>query len=281
VKSLLQQDWPNTEIIISDDHSTDGTAGILRQYQEDPRFKIFYQPGNLGAIANFEFAARQASGAFLAFCDQDDIWLPEKLRKLHASIGDHALVYCDSILIDENGQSLQKKLSDLRNMYSGKDTRGFVISNTVWGHAVLIRRELLQRALPIPAGVPHDIWFAVKAAAFTGITYLDTPLTLYRQHAKTVTTTISQKAATRAQEQRYRDFRDKLNWIELLRGNAPDERPFFDELLRLYAKKQRGVFVWPLFFFLLKHQDALFGFTKKSFLSRLVEIRKQSRGEHP
>ncbi|MBV9986359.1 MAG: glycosyltransferase [Chitinophagaceae bacterium] len=278
--SLLQQTWSNIEIIISDDHSSDGTIEILNSYASDPRFRIFYQDRNLGAVDNFEFATRQATGDYLAFCDQDDIWLPEKLEKLSAAIGDHVLVYCDSILIDENGLSLQRKLSDLRHMYSGKETRGFVFSNTVWGHAVLVKRELLPHALPIPAGIPHDIWVAVKAAALTGIIYLDTPLTLYRQHDKTVTTTLAQKAATRPHEKRYRDFEEKLRWIELLRDNAGDDQPFFNELLRLYAEKSRGSFVWALFFFLLKHQESMFSFTRKSLPSRLIEIRKQSRGEH-
>ena len=276
----MQQGWPNTEIIISDDHSEDGTREILRQYDNDTRFRITYQPGNLGANRNFEYALRQARGAYISFCDQDDIWLPEKLEKLYNAMGECSLVYSDSILIDEAGQSLQKNLSQLRRMYNGNDSRGFVFSNVVWGHALLVNRQLTERALPIPAGIPHDIWFAVRATILTGIRYLDEPLTLYRQHAKTVTKTIAQKAATRPQKKRFTDFDEKLYWIGLIRDNEkPEQKSFYEELYRLYSLKGRGLFVWPLFIFMLKYQSVLFQFTHKNLFSRIIEIRKQCRGE--
>ena len=168
---MLQQTYLNLEIIISDDASVDGTKAILDQYQDDAKFRISYQSENLGAIANFEYATRQAKGEYVAFCDQDDIWLPEKVEKLYHAIGIQWLVYSDSILIDEEGLSLQKNLSQLRKMYSGKDTRGFIFSNVVWGHTMLVNKQLLPHVLPIPSGIPHDIWFACKATALTGIKY--------------------------------------------------------------------------------------------------------------
>jgi len=278
---LLQQTYPNIEIIISDDGSVDGTKDILRVYENDPRFKITYQSENRGAIQNFEYATKQANGEYIAFCDQDDIWLPEKIEKLYHAIGDQWLVYSDSILIDEEGLSLQKNLSQLRRMYSGKDTRGFIFSNVVWGHTMLVNKQLLPHVMPIPAGIPHDIWFAFKATTLTGIKYLDEPLTLYRQHSKTVTTTIAQKAVTRPHEKRYKDFEEKLYWIGLLKNNEKEEKIFYEELYHLFSLKANGRFVWPLFFFMVKHEEILFQFTNKNFLSRMIEIRKQSRGEQP
>lgn len=277
---MLQQTWANIEIVVSDDHSTDATSEILKRYEADPRFRITYQPGNLGPVANFEFATRQARGEYLAFCDQDDIWLPEKIEKLYRAIGEHWLVYCDSILVDENGQSLQKNLSHLRKMYSGADTRGFVFSNVVWGHTMMINRALSPYVLPIPENVPHDIWFAMKATILTGILYVDEPLTLYRQHAKTVTTTVAQKATARPREKRYQDFEEKLHWIGLIRDAEHGNRKgFYERLYELYEQKAKGRFVLLLFTFLLGYQSLFFRFTRKSFLSRLIEIRKISRGE--
>jgi glycosyltransferase involved in cell wall biosynthesis len=281
INSLLQQTYPNIEIVVSDDHSTDATKDILQQYATDTRFKITWQRKNLGAIHNFEYATGQATGEFIAFCDQDDIWLPEKIEKLYRAIGNHWLAYSDSILIDEEGQSLQRNLSELRKMYSGNDTRGFVFSNVVWGHAMMVKKDLLSHVLPIPEKIPHDIWFAAKATALGGIQWLNEPLTLYRQHSKTYTTTIAQKAGTRPHEQRYTDFEEKLNWINVLKHHCrEDEKSFYDKLYDLYVLKANGKFVWPLFFFLLQNQDLLFQFTNKSPLSRIIEIRKLSRGEY-
>jgi glycosyltransferase involved in cell wall biosynthesis len=278
--SLLQQSWQNLEIIISDDASSDDTRNLLATYAGDKRFRIFLQPENLGPVANFEFAIRQAKGEWLAFCDQDDIWLPEKIERMMAERNNYWLVYSDSILVDENGNSLRKKLSDLRMMYSGADTRGFVFSNTVWGHAMLVSRELIPHVLPIPPGIPHDIWLAMKATIYTGILYIDEALTLYRQHSHTVTTTIAQKAVTRARDKRYNDFETKLNWIGLIRdAEHGNRRDFYSKLYDLFCRKANGNFVWPLFFFLLRYQSLLFRFTRKPMISRIIEIRKISRGE--
>lgn len=280
IGSLLQQSWKNIEIVVSDDHSTDGTRSILSKYENDPRFRITYQQKNLGAVANFEYAAGQAHGDYIAFSDQDDVWLPGKIEKLYGAIRDSLLVYSDSELVDEQGESLHKKISGLRKLGNTNDTRGFVLSNIVWGHAMLVKRELLQHVLPIPQGIPHDIWFAAKATALSGIVYLDEVLTRYRQHSKTVTTTIAQKTTTRPHEKRFIDFEEKLNWINILKHNCGDaERPFYEKLYDLFSLKANGKFVMPLFLFLLKHQAALFQFTNKSLLSRVVEIRKLSRGE--
>lgn len=281
INSLLQQTYPNFEIIVSDDHSTDGTKAILDTYKNDTRFHIFFQPMNVGAISNFELATRKTSGEFVTFCDQDDIWLPEKIEKLFHAIGDKWLVYSDSILVDEKGQSLQKNLSQLRKMYSGADTRGFVFSNVVWGHTMMVSRQMLPYLLPIPKGVPHDIWFALKATIFTGIIYLDEPLTLYRQHSKTITTSIPQKASKRPLEKRYEDFEEKLNWICVIKESEHSNRKlFYEKLYELYSYKLKGKFLWPLFFFLLKYRKVVFLFSQKSMPSQFIEIWKLSRGEH-
>jgi hypothetical protein len=189
------------------------------------------------------------------------------------------LVYSDSILIDEEGQSLQKNLSQLRKMGEVTDTRGFIFSNVVWGHAMLINRQLIPYVLPIPSGIPHDIWFAAKATSLTGIKFVNEPLTLYRQHPQTVTTTIAQKANARPHERRYKDFEEKLHWIEVLKNNETVFPSFYEELYLLFSQKANGSFVWNLFFLLMKYECQLFQFTNKHLLSRMIEIRKLSRGE--
>src|SRR5262249_37031414 len=149
-----------------------------------------------------------------------------------------------SELIDENGSKLNKKISDLRNMYSGHRTTGFIFSNVVWGHALMINRKILPSILPIPDEVPHDIWIAYKAATITGVKYLDQPLTLYRQHSETATTTIATKAKSRNSERLYADFIKQLRWIGVMRDHAANgEKDFYTELYDLYKKKEEGKYV--------------------------------------
>jgi glycosyltransferase involved in cell wall biosynthesis len=281
LESLLWQTYPNLEIIVSDDASQDNTVNILNRYMNDKRLRVVFQEKNLGPAKNFEYAVTLAGGEYIAFADQDDIWLPEKLEKLIASIKESYLVFSDSFLIDEYGNKINKQLSQLRCMFSTNDTRGFIFSNIVWGHTMLIHKNLLQHVLPIPSNIPHDIWMAVNATIFSGMQYFDEPLTLYRQHSATVTTTIPVKAKSRHHEIRYKDFKDKLNWIGLiLEREREGFQSFYRTFYNLYVQKEKGKFVWPLFFFMLKYRRAFFQFTRKKIFSQLAEIRKQSRGEY-
>ncbi len=280
VRSLLQQTYPNVEIIISDDASVDSTPLLLQQYENIPSVQLFFQEKNLGPIKNVEFAINQTRGEFIAFSDQDDIWLPEKIEKLYRAIGKSWLVYSDSELVDDEGNSLHKKLSGLRRMYSGDKTKGFVFSNVVWGHTMLINRQLLKESIPIPQQIPHDIWMGFKAATITGITYLDEVLAKYRMHTATVTKTIAATAKPRSSARRYADFKNKLYWIGVMRDHErPQEKGFYNQLYELYSGKEKGRFNWKLFWFLLRYQKELFLFTRKRWTSRVVELWKQARGE--
>jgi len=280
IDSLLNQTYSNLEIIISDDLSKDGTRDILAQYKDERRIKLFLQTENLGQSKNFEFALKQATGEFIAFADQDDIWLAEKIKTMLDHQGSEWLIYSDSILINDEGKSLEKKISDLRRMYSGNRTMGFVFSNVVWGHAMMIKRSLLPQILPIPHDTPHDIWIAYKATVATGIKYIDIPLTKYRQYSGTVTRTIAAKAESRSGSKRYKDFTKQLNWIRVMKENASaKEEGFYVQLYDHYSKKENGNYNWPLFFFLMKHRRELFMFKRKKWLSQAIDISKQARGE--
>ena len=282
IDSILSQTWKPIEIIISDDGSTDQTRSLLGSYKNHPDIQLFFQDRNLGPIKNVEFALEKTTGNYIVFSDQDDIWKPEKIESLYKSLGNSLLVYSDSELVNENGETMNKKLSDLRHMYSGTNSKGFVFSNVVWGHAMMIQRKLLEYALPIPQNIPHDIWLGYIATVRGGITYLDKVLTNYRQHSKTHTITIAVPTKTRSNEKRFKDFERQLYWIKVMKEYAGDnERNFYEELSALYKEKQNGRFNWKLFSFLLKHHKELFKFKRKSFTSNLIEIAKLSRGEIP
>ena len=282
IRSIINQTYPNIEFIIADDCSTDSTRAIINRFNHLSNVRIIFNEKNKGFAKNFESAAMFATADYLAFSDQDDIWLPQKIEKLYKTISTYSLVYSDSILIDENGVSLNKKLSDFRNFKKTiHDSRGFLFHNVVSGHTILIKKDLLVKALPIPEGYYHDWWLAYQAANLNGIVLLNEALTLYRQHSKTITKTIREKKiGSRKFEKRYKDFLKELDWVELLKNNKLEQhKSFFSKLHDLLSLKRNGSFVWPLFFFLLKNEKILFQFTKKSFLSKLVEIRKMARGE--
>src|ERR1700709_1166359 len=114
--TLVNQTYPNCEIICVDDCSTDNTVEILKQYTHSyPQIKLHINSKNLGYTKNFEKAIGLCSGEYIALCDQDDIWDKNKISIMSLLIGDNMLAYHDSAFVDENGNPLNKKISDVRN----------------------------------------------------------------------------------------------------------------------------------------------------------------------
>lgn len=83
IDSILSQTYPHLELLISDDHSSDAeTISILKEYaRKDPRVKVFFLEKNGGAGVARNNSIKHATGRYIAFCDSDDRWLPEKLEK--------------------------------------------------------------------------------------------------------------------------------------------------------------------------------------------------------
>src|ERR1700743_1857825 len=79
--TLVNQSYPNCEIIVVDDCSKDNTVKILSEYADKyPQVRIHINEKNLGYTRNFEKAIRLCKGEYIALCDQDDIWDPQKIE---------------------------------------------------------------------------------------------------------------------------------------------------------------------------------------------------------
>jgi glycosyltransferase involved in cell wall biosynthesis len=183
--SVINQTYHQLEITISDDGSTDNTWEILKEYQvSDPRIRIIRNEKNLGYTRNFEQAIQVTQGEYVSFCDQDDVWIPEKIEKMMRHIPGFDLCFSDSELIDENGSRLNRQLSDLKNVRAYTNCLPFVIGNCVPGHACLIKRSTLLQALPFPDAFVYDWWLAFFVCCAGKMIFLDEPLVLYRQHTQ-------------------------------------------------------------------------------------------------
>ncbi|KAA6310586.1 putative teichuronic acid biosynthesis glycosyltransferase TuaG, partial [termite gut metagenome] len=107
INSILNQSYTNWELLITDDCSTDNSIEIISQYaQQDSRIKLFCLSENSGAGIARNNSIKYAKGRFIAFCDSDDKWLPEKLEKQVAFMLKHeyALVYSSYFTCTENGK---------------------------------------------------------------------------------------------------------------------------------------------------------------------------------
>ena len=77
--SILKQLSAEDEVVVSDDGSTDGTLDIVRSFN-DRRIRIVDGPRRHSPTLNFEWALRNAKGEYIFLADQDDVWLPDKLK---------------------------------------------------------------------------------------------------------------------------------------------------------------------------------------------------------
>lgn len=112
IESVLAQTYPNWELIIVDDCSTDDTDAVVCPYLVDDRIRYIKNEKNSGAAVSRNRALREAKGKWVAFLDSDDLWFPEKLEKQISFMrkNDYHFSYTNYIEIDEttnpNGRSV-------------------------------------------------------------------------------------------------------------------------------------------------------------------------------
>lgn len=183
INSILNQSLLPDEIIIVDDNSSDDTYQILLQTKEqNPLIHVYKNNENLGYIKNFERAVSLSQGDYIVFSDQDDLWYPEKLLILKRSIGTNLLIHSDAKLIDENNNIILNSYSSIKGKLEKTDFRILFFYNTITGCTMMISRELVKIAFPLPISIPHDWWLALVASCLGKIKYIPDTLTGYRQH---------------------------------------------------------------------------------------------------
>jgi glycosyltransferase involved in cell wall biosynthesis len=217
IDSIRAQTDTNWTCVISDDFSEpEHYDQILQIVGGDPRFSVSRAPEWIGFYRNFERALTLAppEAQLIALSDQDDIWHPDKLATLRASIGSATLVYSDQRLTDPAGEVLRDTMwvgrsNNRTNMAS------MLVANTVTGAAMLIRREVVERALPFPEcpGMQfHDHWLTLVALATGRLQYVDRPLYDYVQHGgailgRVVGPGVADRVRRRLRMPRMRDWR--------------------------------------------------------------------------
>lgn len=195
--SILQQTVPATEIVLSDDASTDDTVArartMLAGYPDGPQLVVLTNSPALGVTANFESALRACTGDLIALSDQDDVWYPDRLERAAAAFEEEPsmeLLFADARLVDAAGDPLGDTLfaalgistEDLASFSSGAGFELLLRRNLATGATMTIARSLLARALPIPGEWVHDEWLAVLAASTDSARVSTAAVIDYRQH---------------------------------------------------------------------------------------------------
>ncbi|MEZ0542408.1 glycosyltransferase family 2 protein [Fibrella arboris] len=269
--SIVRQTYPNLEVVIVDDCSTDSTAAILTRYAAQYSFvRVVLNETNLGYVRNFEKGMLLATGDYIAPSDQDDVWHPDKISTLVAEIGDSELAYADSRLIDEAGNSLDMVISDVKPVRDFDNCLAFAIWNTAPGHAMLLTRKLVQETIPFPTSMPHDHWLCFVATFHKPIRFIPTVLVDYRQHSQNVfgiTHRVDGVRRPRKQKTETEKLHDIRERIALLYEKCPAELTEQKQVLATLNESYksfslRNNFVRVMTFF--QHRDKLLASKKRS-----------------
>ena len=189
--SLNAQTYPRLRLYVRDDCSPAVSFEAVRTIVEQTitafPFTIARNERNLGSTGTFERLTMEAEGDYLAYCDQDDIWLPEKLSVSETQIGSAGLLCGDVIPIDADGRRLASSITELRPRIILKEGAGLggslIYRNFVIGCTILIRSDIAKAAVPFAQSMVHDHYLAWFCAQENEIAVAKQPLLYYRLHA--------------------------------------------------------------------------------------------------
>jgi glycosyltransferase involved in cell wall biosynthesis len=279
--TIVNQTYKNIEIIVVDDCSTDETLTILNNYARlYPQLHVYQNESNLGFTANFERAVSLCKGELIALCDQDDLWHPEKIELQVKSIGDNVFIYHDSEFIHEDGESMNKKMSDIVHLYRGGDPLAFLFFNCVSGHTILMKRDLLNFAIPLKKEYFHDWWLSYVATNIGKIDFIPQCLVKYRQHEKSETNIL--RVSREKDNYRLSSFEKSnkaLNWFlqcKLFRNNK--NQAIIERFYSAYKKAIESFISYKICWLMFSYWDTIFYTRKKTVFSNLNFIRKQMFG---
>lgn len=196
LESVLRQTVSDFLLLIRDDGSSDGTPDLLREIS-DPRVRLILGE-NLGPAGSFFAlldAARQENADFVFFCDQDDVWMPDKLETLLSEIAKcpagPALVFSDFAMIDGSGSvtgDSYTAMAQLRIPADGNFFPKLLAQPYVFGCASVLNRELLELVKDPPAGIEmYDCWIALVASLLGTVRYLPQSTIYHRFHSSNAT----------------------------------------------------------------------------------------------
>ncbi len=267
--SLFNQTYKNLEIIAVDDCSTDETLSILNEYAtQHDKFTVVQNENNLGYVKNFEKGFLLANGGYIAPCDQDDIWLPNKIDVLFNNMDDCEIAYCNSAFIDSEDNLIGNTLSDRANFCDFDSPLMYVVGACAPGHAMLIKRNVVIRAMPFPILFSHDNWLGFIATFSGTVKLVNQVLVYYRRHDNNVFSTIhKKKKVEETKQQKLKKAQERLQTLyEKCLADLP-EKEVFAKLCKSYNSYSlsNNILRMRLFF---KHRNQILRYKKHSELHR-------------
>ena len=199
--SVERQTYPRWNMLVSDDGSTDTTPQLLEDFRarHADRVAILKGSGPHSAKGNFFRLLREAPAVpYVAFCDQDDVWMETKLDELVAACqrlegqltpGTPCAVFSDLRVVDEDLRLQAPSFFRQTNARPDRISFGsLLVENAIPGCSMLINQALVREFRSFPGDLKdarmHDWWLSLLAAGLGALAFVPAQLVLYRQHSR-------------------------------------------------------------------------------------------------
>lgn len=187
IDSILPQLNRFDELIIVNDGSTDMSARVIKGF-DDTRIRVLTNPNNSGIVRSFETAIKAAQGDYIFLCDQDDIWLPNKISSCldHFAHQSPLLIVTDAAVVDEHLGIIHPSYFVFR-----KSRPGFwnnMYKNSFLGCCMAFSASCKEFILPFPRRINmHDEWIGLCCSLAGRVLFAPEPGILYRRHETNAT----------------------------------------------------------------------------------------------
>jgi glycosyltransferase involved in cell wall biosynthesis len=235
IESVLIQHYPNLEIVIGDDGSTDGAQKILLDYQEKypGLFKLILSRKNEGITANCNKVLRECTGEYIAWLGGDDVWLPGKLFKQVSLLDQNpAASLCVSKV-----EWFDSKTNKTMYIYPGGnfnvesmsivDIAYYIGSN---GSSYMFRSDAIPK-YGFETSIPmvSDWLFVIEALRNGSVVFINEVLARYRRHGESMSN--------------FPDiiFKEHIQTLLLLNGKYDDMKKDVARFMRKYVMKGGGI----------------------------------------
>lgn len=242
------------EVIICDDGSTDGTPEICRAFIEKHRlagWRVECNPQNVGYCLNFYGAVRQCGGDLIFLADQDDLWYPDKVKRMTETLNTHpeiAVLGSRYDVIDADDEPISLALPYLGDRFDGSletvDAFCQIGCSCVRGFSLCFRKSIVPLIpdIDLKSLLSHD-WMICSIGALTAQTaILNEKLAGYRYHEDNVSlAAMNKEHRVRRLEKRIRGVEESLAGHRYLCGLTDDEayRRAADRFIRFEERRLR------------------------------------------
>jgi glycosyltransferase involved in cell wall biosynthesis len=189
IKSAMDQNYGNLEILISNNHSSAQTSAIIEEFR-DPRIVLVRPEKHLPLNEHFNFAVSKAKGEYISFISSDDLIYKDCIeRTMQPMLNDSHLVLCynENRIIDANGDvtDVIRKNKLPTGVYSAHHVALRMLHNTeYWVIGSIIKRDAYLKERFVPKIIAADWVLGFKLLKYGNVGYVNEPLAAIRFHER-------------------------------------------------------------------------------------------------